>query len=376
MLNVTIETKLILLSNKLRNNGFEKEAGLLDSFRMKAMSGLAALSIITGMSQLDILNLSPNVISSANQIESNNDIKEIVVDNDNESLTSIIQKHFPNAEYPDGLAAMALKQNPTINGVNDKIAIGTKVIIPDYYKLHNSLNSLLESNGLMPINDIYTSESAIDHILSVEKFSKYAYDDAKPNVIWSHNKKASGNWTIGFGHLLTKSELSSGLIDISGETFDWKNGLSNNDAKKVFIKDLSVKENDVKQILKKTGYSFITQSKFDALVDFTYNSGRRSLFNILSETRTLNNLTSELANYKINNNAYGGLYSRRISQILKIHNIYLSKDDIDKLTLKIGGFDSIKDPGKMRRFLQLISNNEKIKSADDLKYMIEIVANR
>lgn len=75
--------------------------------------------------------------------------------------------------------------------------------------------------------------------------------------------------TIGVGHLLTRSELSSGKIVIGLEAVKWKDGITREQAMKLLMKDLEPAERVVEQ---DDGRS-LTDGQFDALVSFVFNVG-------------------------------------------------------------------------------------------------------
>jgi len=75
--------------------------------------------------------------------------------------------------------------------------------------------------------------------------------------------------TIGVGHLLTRSELSSGKIVIGLEAVKWKDGITREQAMSLLRKDLQIAERVVEQ---DNGRS-MTDGQFDALVSFVFNVG-------------------------------------------------------------------------------------------------------
>jgi len=82
-------------------------------------------------------------------------------------------------------------------------------------------------------------------------------------------KDSAGLLTIGVGHLLTKSELSSGKIVINGVTVKYANGLTEQQALDLLSQDVQPAENTVNTNVKVP----LTQNQFDALVSFTFNVG-------------------------------------------------------------------------------------------------------
>lgn len=82
-------------------------------------------------------------------------------------------------------------------------------------------------------------------------------------------KDSAGLLTIGVGHLLTKSELSSGKIAINGVTVKYADGLTEQQALDLLSQDVQPAENTVNTNVKVP----LTQNQFDALVSFTFNVG-------------------------------------------------------------------------------------------------------
>lgn len=75
--------------------------------------------------------------------------------------------------------------------------------------------------------------------------------------------------TIGYGHLLTPSEKSSGKININGTSVDYKKGLTLTQVMDLKKQDLQRFEKAVNDNVKVA----LTQSMFDALVSFSFNVG-------------------------------------------------------------------------------------------------------
>ncbi len=100
------------------------------------------------------------------------------------------------------------------------------------------------------------SKNGINKIKEWEGFENEVYLDS------------AGLKTIGVGHLLTKDELSSGKIKISGDTFKIHDGLSNAEVEFLLRKDLTGFEKAVDSVDVE-----LSQNQYDALVSFSFNVG-------------------------------------------------------------------------------------------------------
>ena len=83
-------------------------------------------------------------------------------------------------------------------------------------------------------------------------------------------KDSGGLATIGVGHLLTKSERTSGAIVINGLPVQYADGLTDQQVLELLSQDLRPAEQAVTNGVK-VG---LDQNQFDALVSFTFNFGR------------------------------------------------------------------------------------------------------
>ena len=93
-----------------------------------------------------------------------------------------------------------------------------------------------------------TSEKGLQLIQTEEGFSAYPYQDI------------AGIWTIGFGHRM-----------LPGESYP--NGITREEGVQILMRDVAVAEAGIERLVKVA----LTQSQFDALVDFTFNLGVGSL---------------------------------------------------------------------------------------------------
>lgn len=78
-----------------------------------------------------------------------------------------------------------------------------------------------------------------------------------------------GKRMIGYGHVLTEAEISSGDITVGEATVKWADGITEAQAAELFEKDILPAESAVKSVVS----SVITQQQFDSLVDLAFNIG-------------------------------------------------------------------------------------------------------
>ena len=80
---------------------------------------------------------------------------------------------------------------------------------------------------------------------------------------------SGGEATIGIGHLLTRSEKTSGKISIAGQDVKYESWLSVAECRELLDQDLTAPEKTLNDFVDVT----LTQNQFDALVSFVYNIG-------------------------------------------------------------------------------------------------------
>ena len=86
-------------------------------------------------------------------------------------------------------------------------------------------------------------------------------------------KDSAGIDTIGWGHRVWPEEIA-----------EFRNGITQEQADALFLKDATKKENSVRDLI----FLPLNQGQFDALVSFTFNLGRRNL-----EQSTLRRMVNE-----------------------------------------------------------------------------------
>jgi len=92
-----------------------------------------------------------------------------------------------------------------------------------------------------------------------------------------------GNPTIGIGHLLTRSELTSGKLIIKGEVVRFENGITDKQMDDLFVQDIAPITGLIVRMVKVD----LTQYQFDSLISFVYNVGDAA-FITSTLLRTLN----------------------------------------------------------------------------------------
>ncbi len=94
------------------------------------------------------------------------------------------------------------------------------------------------------------------------------------NIFYPY-KDVAGNPTIGYGHLLLHDELTSGKIKIGDLHFEYRNGLEKDDVLMILRQDIESTVSAINKLVKVK----LTQNQFDALVSFTYNTGKKAFEN-------------------------------------------------------------------------------------------------
>ncbi len=100
------------------------------------------------------------------------------------------------------------------------------------------------------------TKRGFDLLISCEGMRLEAYRDS------------AGLLTIGVGHLLTRSELSSGKLLVRGEPLRWADGITRKQALDLLDVDLDVAEEAVERLAPN-----LPDHRFDALVSFVFNVG-------------------------------------------------------------------------------------------------------
>lgn len=127
---------------------------------------------------------------------------------------------------------------------------------------------------------------------------------------------SGGAPTIGIGHLLTRSERTSGKITLGGQGLDYRNGFTEQQCWDLLNQDLSGSEAVVNEAVKVP----LNQNQFDALVSFVFNVGDGA-FRSSTLLRLLNQgqhdqVPSQLKRWNMDNgHVVQGLVNRRAKEI-------------------------------------------------------------
>jgi lysozyme len=127
---------------------------------------------------------------------------------------------------------------------------------------------------------------------------------------------SGGAPTIGIGHLLTRSERTSGKIIIRGQAFAYRHGLTEQQCWDLLEQDLDSVEEAVNEAVTVP----LNQHQFDTLVSFAFNVGngafRRSTLLKLLNQGQYHQVPAQLRRWnKDNGRVVQGLANRREKEI-------------------------------------------------------------
>ncbi|MDA8418805.1 MAG: lysozyme [Desulfobacteraceae bacterium] len=127
---------------------------------------------------------------------------------------------------------------------------------------------------------------------------------------------AGGALSIGIGHLLTRSELTSGKIVINGQAVYYRDGLSEAHCWELLEQDLDTAEGAVNEAVNVP----LNQNQFDALVSFAFNVGNgafhgSTLLKLLNQGQH-DQVPAQLERWtRIHGQVVAGLVNRRRKEI-------------------------------------------------------------
>ena len=127
---------------------------------------------------------------------------------------------------------------------------------------------------------------------------------------------SGGAPTIGIGHLLTRSERTSGKIIIQGEAWVYRDGLTEQQCWDLLDQDLDGAERTVNETVAVS----LNQNQFDALVSFVFNVGEgafrgSTLLKLLSQGQ-YDDVPAQLRRWiRDNGHVVQGLVNRREKEI-------------------------------------------------------------
>lgn len=117
--------------------------------------------------------------------------------------------------------------------------------------------------GPLPLDALSPSEAALALLKRAEGMRLRWYPDP-----------ATRDPTLGYGHLLTEEEKSTGFVWIEGKPVRWSAGLiSEEQAEALLRQDANRAADAVRRLIRVP----LTQGQFDALVCFTFNAGAGAL---------------------------------------------------------------------------------------------------
>lgn len=125
--------------------------------------------------------------------------------------------------------------------------------------------------------------------------------------MYDDDGSASGNATIGIGHLIHRGKINGSEPD------EFKKGITKERAIELFEEDVIIREKDLNRWI---GFE-IKQNHFDAIFDIYWNSGTRPARKLIKLTKEKK--YKEGAKYLRNLPASGGVIERR----KRLENIYL-----------------------------------------------------
>jgi len=230
----------------------------------------------------------PEINDLTNENKNNGDIKE--------SITNRVPQHEPWSGHvridagepsPKGESSetpIIATKPPSVTATNgSSVSTGASRQIPneEIQKTIDEVKNASIEGGLQPISILGISENGLDAIRKFESYFPYEYFDIK-------------GYSIGYGHLQD-----------SGPNSNFDDGITEEEAFKLFTDDVKLRENIVKRSLPNTT---LTQGQFDALVSLVYNVGslKSGIKTALKEAR-FNDAAEIFLRYSKSRNSNGQL---------------------------------------------------------------------
>ncbi len=410
-----ISKKLSFLEMVFNQNGLNKEASNLKDLRNKFIISFLATSFAFFLldQKLDELKMSEIISEQEKEalIDEESNLYADFISSEDMTVKQIvdISYHFldedsrkliydhvseinniPDYNYP--LKEGEAIRMPSVKAIE---SVGLKI----KKKIDDDLDVQVIKKKIKPFSVQNIPLEYIANVAEIEAYSRFAYDDKNPSNIFSDKKRASGNWTIGFGHMLTKEEIASKKINIAGKEYSWIDGLEKSTAQKLLRQDVS------KNIPKKDYESLnVNNDEIKAIISLSFLYGPARVSNAFDASIVDGEFDKFSFQKNIKNlpiGSLGGLPARRISEILNLYGIKLpptkksfvesikdyndfvegrykgelvspTSTSVDILTNVVSKFDSVSDdttsgrsdkPLKMRKLLSLIEtralNNHK-----------------
>jgi hypothetical protein len=418
-----LSKKLSFLEVVFKEKGLIKEASSLRDMRNKFIISFLATSLAyvlldekidqTKMSEIiseeekeSILDEEPNlyadfIASEDMTIKNIVDMSYNFLDQDSKNM---LYEHISELnKIPD--SSQPLKEGEVVRIPSLKAieSVGLKI----KKKIDENLEVEIVKKKLKPFSIQSIPLEYIANVAEIENYSRLAYDDKEPSKVFSEKNKPSGNWTIGFGHLLTKKELLSKKITINGREFNWTDGLNKATAQKLLRQDVSKNIPNVDYEKFK-----VNEDEIKAIISLSFLHGPLEVSKVLNESIVGEEFDAfafqkNIKTLKVGN--LGGHPTRRISEILTLSGIKLpptkksftesikdyndfvegrykgelvspTSTSVDILTNVVSKFDSVSDnttagrsanPLKMRKLLALIDDRK----IDNHEELIRIIKN-
>lgn len=156
-------------------------------------------------------------------------------------------------------------------------------------------------NNMLGIKEL--SEKGLDCLKNLEAFRSHVYKDS------------GGHPTIGWGHLLTRTELLLNRLILDAERIDYSKGITEDIGTRLLDRDNDESEKAVDRYVT----ADLSVQQFDALVIFTYNIGisafkESTLLKLLNQGK-YKEVPNQLMRWiNVDRKPNEGLYARRTTE--------------------------------------------------------------